>query len=176
MEDKLHKFFSENEFDIHEPHESHLDRFERKLNITSSKKSSKKSWKWLSIAASVVLVFGFWLGNNQQKQSIDLADISPKMEEVQNYFVSTIHQEIKSLEKNRNLETETIIEQALEQLEELEDDYRLFVLELNENGNQRKLINVMIKNYQQRLEILENVLKQIEKNKNPNLLNDEIYI
>jgi hypothetical protein len=174
MEDKLHQFFSENDFDHQEPHSRHLERFERKLNNPNTVK--KTSWKWLSVAASVVLVLGFWLGNNHQKQQIELADISPKMEEVQNYFVSTINQELNTLEKNRNLETETIIEEALEQLEELEDNYRSFIKELNNDGNSRKVINAMIKNYQQRLQILENVLLQIEQIKNPNNLNNEIYI
>lgn len=174
MEDKLHDFFSENDFDFQEPHSGHLERFERKLN--HPKKINRTSWKWLSVAASVVLVLGFWLGSNHQKKQIQLADVSPKMEEVENYFVSTIHQELKNVEKNRNLETETIIEEALDQLEELEDNYRLFILELNTDGNKRKIINSMIKNYQQRLQILENVLQQIEQIKNPNLLNNEIYI
>ena len=34
MENKLHEFFSENEFDFNEPHSGHLERFERKLNNT----------------------------------------------------------------------------------------------------------------------------------------------
>ncbi len=174
MEDKLHNFFSENGFDFQEPHSGHLERFERKLN--HPKRVNRTSWKWLSVAASIVLVIGFWLGSNHQKQMIDLADVSPKLEEVQDYFVNTIHQELKSVEKNRSLETETIIEEALDQLEELEDNYRLFLLELNSDGNKTKIINSMIKNYQQRLQILENVLQQIEQIKNPNLLNDEIYI
>ena len=29
MEDKLHQYFSDNDFDIQEPHSNHLDRFER---------------------------------------------------------------------------------------------------------------------------------------------------
>ncbi|PWG05440.1 hypothetical protein [Polaribacter aquimarinus] len=174
MEDKLHQFFSENEFDFQEPLSGHLERFERKLN--QPKQSAKTSWKWLSVAASIVLIFGFWLGSNHQKKQIQLADISPKMQEVQTYFVSTINQELKTLEKNRNLDTETIIENALDQLEELEDEYTYFVKELTKNGKQRKIINMMIKNYQQRLDILENTLKQIEQIKNPNLLNNEVYI
>lgn len=174
MEDKLHNFFSENDFDFQEPHSGHLERFERKLNTPNN--INRTSWKWLSVAASVVLVLGFWLGSNHQKQQLDLADVSPKLEEVQDYFVRTIHQELKIVEKNRNLETETIIEEALDQLEELEDNYRLFILELNSDGNKTKIINSMIENYQQRLLILENVLQQIEQIKNPNLLNDEIYI
>tara|TARA_R110001592_G_scaffold191901_1_gene438479 strand:- start:2398 stop:2922 length:525 start_codon:yes stop_codon:yes gene_type:complete len=174
MENKLNEFFSDNDFDLQEPHSGHLERFERKLN--QQKKNTKTSWKWLSAAASVILVLGFWLGSKHQKKQMDLSDISPKMEEVQNYFVSTIHQEIKDLEKNRNLETEAIIEQALEQLEELEDNYKTFVKELNTGGNSKKIITAMIRNYQQRLEILENVLNQIEKIKNLNLLKNEIYI
>jgi len=174
MEDKLHQFFSENEFDLQEPHSGHLARFEHKLN--ASKERNKTSWKWLSIAASVVLVLGFWLGSAHQKKQIELADISPKMEEVQNYFVSSIHQELKTLEKNRSLETETIIENALDKLEDLEEDYQIFVKELTKNGKQRKLITAMIKNYQNRLDILEKTLKQIEYIKNPNLLENEIFI
>ena len=174
MEDKLDQFFSENEFDFQEPHSGHLERFERKLN--QPKKVVKTSWKWLSAAASVVLIFGFWLGSNHQKSQLDLADISPKMEEVQTYFVSTIRQELQTIEKNRNLDTESIIENALEELEELEDEYTAFVSELTKNGEQRKIINAMIRNYQQRLDVLENTLKQIEQNKNPNILNNEIYI
>ncbi len=174
MEDKLKYFFSENDFDHQEPHSGHLERFERKLSKPNQ--ATKTSWKWLSVAASVVLILGFWLGSNHQKKVTGLADVSPKMEEVKNYYVSTIHQELKTLEKNRSLETEKIIEEALEHLEELEDNYKSFVQELNIVGNSSKIINAMIKNYQQRLEILENVLQQIEQIKNPNSLNNEIYI
>ena len=175
MEDKLHDFFSENDFDFHEPKLGHEKRFEKRLN-KPAQNHKKPTWKWLSIAASVVLVFGFWMGNNYQKQQLDLADVSRKMEEVQNYFVSTIHQELKTIEKNRNLETETVIEEALEQLEELEDDYKSFMTELNNSSNSKLIINAMIKNYQKRLEILENVLNRIEQIKNTKTLNNEIYL
>lgn len=175
MEDKLHQFFSENDFDFQEPTLGHEKRFEQKLN-KPLQKNNKTSWKWLSVAASVVLVLGFWLGSNHQKKQLELADISPKMEEVQNYFVSTINQELKTLEKNRNLETEVVIEEALDQLEELEDNFKLFINELNTNVNTKKIISSMIKNYQKRLEILENVMLQIEQIKNPKTLNNEIYI
>ncbi|MAD98083.1 MAG: hypothetical protein CMB99_12225 [Flavobacteriaceae bacterium] len=173
MEDKLHSYFSDQNFDIHEPHLGHFERFERKLK---QPKKRQFKWQWLSVAASITLIFTFWLGSYTQKQTLDLADVSPKMEEVQDYFVSTIYQELQTVEKHRSLETETIIEQALESIEELEDEYKSFVQELNNNGEQRKLINAMIKNYQRRLDILENLLIQIDQIKNPKLLNDEIFI
>jgi cytoskeletal protein RodZ len=175
MEDKFDNFFSENDFDFQEPAAGHEKRFEKRIN-SPQKNKQKTSWKWLSVAASVILVLGFWLGRNHQKKQMELADVSPKMEEVQNYFVSTIKRELKTLEKNRNLNTETIIEEALDALEDLEDNYKLFIKELNDAGNTNKIISSMIKNYQRRLEILENVLLQIEEIKNPNLLNNEIYL
>jgi hypothetical protein len=174
MEDKLQQFFSENEFEFKEPNTGHLGRFEGRLN--KPKQHKKKSWKLVSVAASVILIFGFWLGSMHQKKEFDLADISPKMEETQNYFLSTIHQEIKTLESNRSLKTEKIIENALDELEELEDNYKNFVRELSKNGKQKRVIGAMIKNYQRRLSILERTLKQIDLIKNPNIRENEIYI
>mgnify|MGYP000692893273 CR=1 FL=1 len=175
MEDKLHKLFSENEFDFHEPHSGHLDRFERKLKNPG--KVNKTSWKWLSVAASVVLLIGFWMGSSQQNEPVDMGDFSPQMAETQNYFVASINQELKELEKYRSLDTEVIIEDALEELEELEYSYKAFVEDLNKNGYEKRIIQQMISNYQQRLDVLENVLEQIEELKNTNnTQNNEAYI
>lgn len=174
MEDKLLDYFSENKFDFQEPHSGHLDRFENKLNSTTSKQQF--SLKWMSAAASVILVLGFWLGGKHQQKQFELADVSPEMEEVQSYFVNTIHQEIKTIESYRSLDTEFIIEEALNQIEELEEDYTVFLSDLKTNKNQTEIINAMIKNYQQRLEVLENLLKQIEQIKNPKIINNELFL
>ncbi|MFY0629370.1 MAG: hypothetical protein JXR05_03250 [Flavobacteriaceae bacterium] len=174
MEDKLHNFFSENEFDFQEPHTGHLQRFEKRLQGAKSQK--KTSWKWMSVAASVILLIGFTLGTVLKTEPVILSDVSPKMQEVETYFLSTINVELQEIEKSRSLETEKIIENALDQLEELEDDYKHFLEELNNTGEQRKIINEMINNYQKRLEVLKNVLTQIDQIKNPKILDDEIYI
>ncbi|WP_420553598.1 hypothetical protein [Tenacibaculum aiptasiae] len=175
MEDKLHQFFDENDFDIFEPHSGHSDRFQRKLQ--QSKKNNKPTMFWMSIAASVILVLGFYLGSYQQKSVYDLADISPKMAEAQSFFVSTINQELKEIEQYRNIETESIIEDSLDEIEDLEDRYKILITELSKNDNKRQIIQKMINNYQQRLEILERLLLQLELQKNPaklELKDDEI--
>ncbi len=172
MEDKLHDFFSENDFDFHEPHSGHFQRFEKKLQGNQPKK--RTSWRWMSIAASIILAMGIFIGQQMQPEDASLSGVSDKMAEVENYFVNTINYEIKELEKSRSLETEEIIEKALEKIEELEDDYKAFIEEINNNGEQRKVINEMIQNYQQRIEILQNTLVQIELIKNQNTFDDEI--
>jgi len=160
MKDKELQFFEKTDFDNFEPHSGHLDRFERKLH---QQKQVKISWKWLSVAASVVLLLGFWLGNTHQKRTLDLADVSPKMKEVQQYFKSTIYQEIKEVEKYRTANTEKIIEDSLTKLEELEQNYQILTKDLTLNGNQKQIIRAMIHNYQQRLTVLQNLLTQLEK-------------
>ena len=97
MKNNIENYFSETDFDFQEPENGHFERFENKLK--ASKKSDKISWKWLSVAASILLMIGFWFGKIHQKTTIDLADISPKMEEVQGYFVAAIHQKTKIIEK-----------------------------------------------------------------------------
>jgi cytoskeletal protein RodZ len=96
MKNNFENYFSETNFDFLEPESGHIERFENKLK--ASKKSEKHSWKWLSVAASILLMIGFWFGKIHQKTTIDLADISPKMEEVQGYFVAAIHQKTKIIE------------------------------------------------------------------------------
>ncbi|MEQ6124893.1 hypothetical protein AAON49_11860 [Pseudotenacibaculum sp. MALMAid0570] len=174
MEDKLHNFFSENEFDFHEPHSGHIQRFEKRLQ--GVKPQRKFSWKWMSVAASIILVVGFYLGKTSEPNGDVLSKISPEMEEVETYFVNTINVSLQEMEGSRSLQTEEIIEKALDRLEELEDDYKLFIKELNDNGQQRRIISQMIENYRKRLEVLENTLRQIELVKNPKTLDDEIYI
>ncbi|MDY0779707.1 hypothetical protein [Tenacibaculum sp. IB213877] len=169
MDNKLQEFFSNTNFDIHEPHSSHEARFLRKLQQPQKTKSS--SWKWLSIAASVILLLGFYLGSYHQKRQYDLADVSPKMAEAQNFFVNTINQELIQVEKYRNIETESIIEDALNEIEELEDQYNNFKSELNNNVNKRLVIQNMISNYQQRLIVLEKLLDQLEIINKPSSLN-----
>ena len=174
MKDKLHDYFSENEFDFHEPRAGHMERFEKRLS--GKKQQNKLSWKWIGAAASVVLLIGFMLGSISKSNPMTLSSVSPKMQEVENYFVNTINVEIKEIEKERSLETEKVIENALDQIEELEDNYKIFVRELGQSGDQSKIISEMIKNYQKRLDILQTLLEQIEQIKNPKILDNEVYI
>ncbi|WP_435262785.1 hypothetical protein [Tenacibaculum sp. nBUS_03] len=165
MTNKLHTFFHNNDFDIYEPNLGHLDRFQDKLR--PKRKKTLTSWKWISIAASVILILGLYLGNIQNtKSQYSLVGISPKMTEAEIFFVSTIKQELKEVEKHRSIETETLIEDALDKFEELEDKFKTFSKELLKNENKRYIIRKMINNYQQRLNILNELLTQLEHQKN----------
>lgn len=177
MEDQFNSFFKNTDFDIEEPRFGHLDRFQEKLKNQDKKKKKITSFKWMSIAASVILMIGFWLGSNHTEQTLLLADVSPKMQEAETFFVTTIKEELRQIEKVRNPKTERVIEDALNQLEGLEDKYKELVKALNNSNDDRRVVFAMISNYQNRIEILQDVLKLIHQINNPKEnQNEEIYL
>ena len=176
MKDQFNQFFKNTDFDIEEPRFGHLERFQDRLKNPAKKKKSF-SYKWMSVAASVILIVGFWLGANLTNKTLVLADVSTEMQEAEKFFVSTIKQELKTIEKFRNPTTERVIEDALNQLEKLDDKYQDLVKALNKSNNDRRVVYAMISNYQNRIEILQDVLTQIDEIKNLKVnSNDEIYI
>ncbi|WP_299836531.1 hypothetical protein [uncultured Tenacibaculum sp.] len=169
MKDKLDDFFLNNDFDLNEPHAGHEDRFLRKLN--RQEKKSKLSWRWMGVAASILLTVSFFLGKYSVTEN-EVYNMFPEMAETETFFVNTINQELKEVEKFRNIETESVIEDALDQIEELEDRFKNFTKDLKTIGNEKQVIKGMINNYQQRLQILENLLFQLEYINNPTKQNN----
>lgn len=174
MNKKLDNYFAAQDFDLDLPRFGHMERFEKRL-----KQPAKKtiSYKWMSIAASIILLIGIWTGSNIANSNLALADVSPQMQEAESFFVSTIKKEIKEIEKSRNPSTERIISDALAQLDKLEIEYKKLVTDLNKSNKDQRIIYAMISNYQNRIDVLQNVLKQIEEINNPkDTKNEEIYI
>lgn len=176
MENNLENIFKklEGKFDFEEPDKEHLTRFKAKLY------SSKKEKKWriisiISAAASIILVFGIWLGNNlNNHKGKELASISAQMAETQNYFITTINTELKKVKKQQSETTNKIISDTLNELKKLEQNYQHLTLDLQENAGSQRVIYAMINNFQQRIELLQSVLKEIEKIKKQK--SNEIYI
>lgn len=154
-------------FDIDDPKDSHKNRFMAKLNEQNKTAHvSKKQWTgWkplIGIAASVVLIIALVIGNNPDANATGLASVSPEMSETQDFFTSTISTELKKLENASNPETKLLIQDALNQMKRLEIEYESLKSDLSNSGNDQRVIYAMISNFQNRIEILQNTLKQIE--------------
>ena len=162
--------FKELDFDIEEPHSGHKERFFKKLekeaDVPKSEGKVKRLWApILGIAASFALAF-FLLGEvfipaNSAKNS-DLASISPEMKQTQEFYTSMIKKELTALNEEKSPETEAIIEDALLQMEKLERNYENLKDDLKRSGKDNRVIHAMIQNFQQRIDLLNNVLTQIE--------------
>ena len=181
QKDTIDELFSDlkDEFDINAPHEGHEHRFLEKLKSDQtvsmdSKKLFGFNWKpFLAIAASLVICFSIVLTLNNEPEVMDLASVSPEMEETQDFFTATIENELKKLNDERSPLTEQIINDALEQVQLLETDYQNLKTDLNESGSDQRVIYAMISNFQRRIDILNTVLEQIETIKELKINTDE---
>lgn len=180
MKDNLDNIFEnlEGKFDVEEPAIGHFDRFEAKLNQPKQKPSQSnfKLYSFIAVAASVVLLFGIWLGASFSNKGMELANVSTEMAETQSYFVTTIKKELSLIEDQRNSTTEQLINDALEQIKILEQEYNLLTLELKESTEDKRIIYAMISNFQQRIDILQSVLIQIEEVKQLKSQENENYV
>ena len=167
MKDKLEQRFIELEgqFDTEEPKLGHFNRFEAKLaqKHTKQPKWNPRSLTWIAIAASVALLFGVWFGGYSSKQGLELADVSPQMEETQSFFVSTIRQEIENINLKRTDDNQQIIDDAFLQLNKLEENYKDLTVELDNSNKDKRIIYAMINNFQQRIEVLQSLLQQLDE-------------
>ena len=180
MKDNLDNIFKnlENTFDIEEPRIGHFNRFENKLNQPKNKpvKNNFNLYAIIAVAASVLLLFGVWIGASFSKQGMELAKVSTEMEETQSYFTTSIKKELSLIENERNSTTEQLINDALKQIKKLEQQYKLLTIELKESSEDKRIIYAMISNFQQRIEVLQNVLAQIEEVKQLKTLDNENYV
>lgn len=164
------KFFDGLNFDIEEPHSGHKERFFKKLDqrFASRENNARHRSLWgpvLAIAASFLLAFfllGEFYGNNSLAKNSDLAGISPEMKQTQEFYTGIITRELNALNAEKTPETETVINDALIQMEKLEKEYESLKKDLVRSGKDNRVIHAMIQNFQQRIDLLNNVLTQIE--------------
>ncbi|MEN8194253.1 MAG: hypothetical protein ABFS12_15640 [Bacteroidota bacterium] len=160
---------SKNKFDIHEPSEGHFERFKNRLegeNLTSER-NKNSSLKWYLAAASLALLISLWYNfKPNEKTGYQLADVSNEMAETQSYFTNVIHSEIKRVNLQKNEDNTPIINDALKRIESLENEYKNLSVELKKTRFDKRIINAMIFNFQQRIEILQDLLNQLDNIKN----------
>ena len=169
MKNTMEDFFKNNreKFDMAEPNIGHFERFQAKLEAKEESPGKKGGTPWyiLAVAASVLLFFGYWMGNYNQynsSQGIELAEVSPEMEETQNFYLATIQKEVEVIRTKQTTANQKIIDDAFIQLELLETNYRKLTLELKESNADKRVIYAMITNFQNRLQILQNLMDQLE--------------
>ena len=167
------------EFDINDPNQGHEQRFLNKLNASGiaemdSKTSSRFNWKpFLAIAASLVICFSVFTMINNEPEVMDLASVSPELSQTQDFFTATIETELKRLNAERSPLTEQVITDALNRIERLEEAYQNLKTDLTESNNDQRVIYAMITNFQNRIDVLNTVLEQIETIKQLKNNNDE---
>jgi cytoskeletal protein RodZ len=158
--DQLFERFSD-QWDIHEPDENHYDRF---LEKQSRRKSKRQYWIPLSIAATILLIVGFFTFFNENANAKEQVFASKETRETDSIFTCMIKMELEKVNEKKSPLNEKIIADALVQMKILDADYEKIKQELVKNGESKQIIHAMIRNLQTRISFLEDVLDHLEKN------------
>ncbi|TYA71691.1 hypothetical protein [Seonamhaeicola marinus] len=158
----------QNEFDIEQPALNHKERFLNKLNnqselalIKEEDKLWRRLWKPLvGVAAAVILMITF-VFKSPNENGRDLASVSPKMAQTQDFFLTSINEELFKLQAEKSPEAQVIVQDAMKRLKVLEDKYENLKTDLSESGDDTRVIYAMISNFQNRIDILKSTIEKI---------------
>ena len=159
----------------------HEARFLKKLDAEFSK-TSKTTWSWWYIAASIVVVLGVGFGTFkyfQEPENIQvvdtptdtesnkgeiptrtLGDISPDLKKVEDYYLANINFELSKV--TLTPENKDLIDGYLTQLETLNQEYKRISLELTHSGPNELTVNALITNLKFRLNLMYRLKEQLE--------------
>lgn len=173
--------------------EGHEARFIEKLDAVLPVK--KKNLRVFKMVASLLLLFGLGtfaylqltkeqetpttvVSTDEKKEergNFSLGDLSPDLMKVENYYIANINLELAKLKVSN--ENKDIVDSFMAQLSELNDEYELLTIELNEMGPNDQTITALIENLQLRLQLLQRLkkkLNQLKSSKNEQINSNSI--
>lgn len=175
MAQDIRDLFKNEQLKHEEMPKNHEARFLEKLEAAFPEEAQKPSkFSWLNIAASVVLLIGLSFGAYkfmtpdvgggdppvQVAKTKTLGDVSPDLKKVEDYYLASINLELSKMKPTP--ETKAVFDGYLEQLNELNEEYKRLNVELTENGATELTINALIDNLRFRLNLLYRLKEQLQ--------------
>ena len=160
---------------------NHRNNFQDRLLKEVNHQPKKRNYKWLQIAASVVLIITLAVGyfgietdpteEIKPTKEISLGNLSPEFKSIEDYYTNSINYEISNLDVNEN--NKEILDGYLAKISELTTEYKSLTTELNTKGVNDEIINALINNLQLRLQLLQRLKKQLNDLKQLNSTQNE---
>ena len=166
MEDKLKDRVnkSREDWEVYDTNlESLWQNIEERLSSVDYKKRSPMLW--LKLAASFLLLLGAsWvvISVSQQTKSsngYNLGELSPELEETERYYTVQISEKLNMIyAANREID-----DLVLQDLSLLDSAYNDLKVDLKDDIDNQEVVRAMIENYRIKLQLLEQILKEIDK-------------
>jgi hypothetical protein len=171
---------------------NHTRKFEALLHSEIPQQKQRKQYiKWISAAASVVLLVSLGIKLYSPKtiekdllntgteissviKKISLGSISPEFKTIETYYKNSIKLEISQLKMTE--ENTEIVDVYLFKIAELIKEYKSLTKELNTKVVNDATIEALISNLQLRLQLLKRLKKQLKKFKKLNTTQNETQI
>ncbi|MEO9512076.1 MAG: hypothetical protein ABJN84_02080 [Flavobacteriaceae bacterium] len=170
--DNFEKHIKKNKqaFDIHK-----VDKDKLWQEITSQLDDDKVKvvplWKSrkLKVAASIILLMGlslatFLLMGNPVSQ-MDGGYANEELMDIDMYYKNLVHQQVQLVKNHPSLAAKDK-DEFLSFMDELDYEYEQLKLEMQNNLDNELVLEAIVNNYKKRIELIENLLKQINASKN----------
>ena len=139
-------------------------------NVSGTLEARKKRTGWLWKAAAIFLILvsvgsvSIYSVNRtlqQQPAGISLKDISKELADEEVLFRHSVYQKMDQV-KESNISPELSVE-LYRELHQIDIQYDAYLADLQEMGENPKVIRGMIRCYEQKIKILEKTIREIEK-------------
>lgn len=155
-------------------------RFAERLEKELPAPKETHRFLWMKMAAVFIIAFGCGLfaykyvspeqavpvaveqqtetsnpGNIQEVEEVQpvyLSDVSPEYKKVEDYYLANIHAELAQL--NVNQDNKELVDSFMDQLGQLEKEYKKLNEELNDTGVNEQTLSSLINNLELRLKLL----------------------
>ena len=174
MERDIRDLFSKDDVDKKEIPKNHREDFIKKLGEHQPKKEPKKSYIFLKIVASFLLIISCILVYNKAIATPQKSAVEIQMQAIEKDYLSSIDKEWNSFKK---IATDTIlIRKYEEKLKESKVDYQKITKQLTAFPNNINVLQSLIDNLQRRLQLIKDIKEHIKELNQKNTSNETIYI
>ena len=175
-EDKLKKFVDQNRdsFDIYgEDYEELWVDIESKLDKKRRKRGLRVIWK---VAASFLLIMTvgvlfLLVSRNNSFKNQGSQTISVELAEAAFHYQSMINDRLEIIQANKK----DVGEEIFSDLEALDEAYLELQNDLKDNADNEEVIQAMIQNYKMKLEILQAILDELQRDNPDNKEEDKLH-
>lgn len=151
-------------------------------NIESGLETPKTIRLWtsplLKVAASIMILIGAYTTINlfitsAFNHNADNNIVHQELRDIDTYYKDLVSFQIQLVKNNPKLQADDK-EKFLSFMDELDEEYNTLKLEMAKNLNNEYILEAIVNNYKKRIELIENLLKQINDSKKSN--DNESYI
>ncbi|MGB5818258.1 MAG: hypothetical protein WBG90_02145 [Saonia sp.] len=181
MMDEFEKHIRENKssFDVHTADRSKIwENIASRLDDPQPKTIPLWKSPMFKVAASIFIVLGlfalFGLVMGQRNNYVDTDTlVDRELQDIDIHYQGLISHQVRLLQNSPKLSKEEK-EEFLGFIDELDEEYETLRLEMKKNLDNELVLEAIIGNYKKRIELIENLLRQINKSKKPN--DSDVYI
>ena len=167
----LEKYFEKNrlEFDSDEPVPGHLERFNQRL----SKQKSFRTFNIrhaLQVAASIAIIVAsgfFIIDKSRSGDKVAANEVPSEVVEAEDFYIRQVSERYREIE-SFYFESDQDKAVLLDELKDLDIYQQKLVSDLEANPSDERVINAMIRHYQLKLEIMDQIISQLNQIKNQN--------